>query len=128
MTSPIARGITGAVLAAIGLAHLERRIAFEGLVPPWLRALERDLQVLTGSLEIVGGAAMLLPPLRGFSRPFNVGLRALSVLIAIDTARHPERARRWSTPVPDLRPDIAAARVPMQIGAAGLVWWATRHK
>ncbi|MCW2521993.1 MAG: hypothetical protein JWO63_328 [Frankiales bacterium] len=127
MASSSARVMTGAALAATGIAHIERRLAFHSLIPHWLTPLQRDIQVATGALEIVGGVAMFIPPLQRFSRVFNLSLRAASVLVAVEAVRHPERTRRWPAPVPDLRPVVAVLRVPWQIGAALLIWWTTRR-
>jgi uncharacterized membrane protein len=117
---PVVRLIALVALAfffiAAGINHFVHPSVYVRIVPPWLPAPARLVQI-SGICEMLGGIGVLLPATR---RLAGAGLIALLVAIFpanVQMAQHPE-----------LYGDIATAtalyvRLPLQLVLIAWVWW-----
>lgn len=122
-----ARQLLGAIFIAIGVAHLTHRRFYRSLLPYWLLEARREIDVVTGTLEVFGGALMFLPRLRKLARWTNLVVLAPTLLAAVAEARHPTRARPFSRPKLGVEPLGPLILAPGHAGLAGVLWWATEQ-
>ena len=59
----MARYLLSAVMISVGVAHFRNPKPFIGIVPNWLPA-HRELVLVSGFFEILGGAGLLVPRVR----------------------------------------------------------------
>ena len=107
-----------ALFVTAGIFHFVRPAVFERVVPPFL-PFPRMIVYISGIAEILGGLALLVPPLRTFA-----GLWLIALLIAVFPANiymalAPERAGFGIAPV------WLWLRLPAQLLLIAAVWWAT---
>ena len=69
--------LLAAMMIYVGIAHFRNPKPFVGIVPDWLPA-HRELVLVSGFCEILGGAGLLVPPTR---RAAAWGLVALYVAV-----------------------------------------------
>jgi uncharacterized membrane protein len=99
-----------------GVNHFMMPRAYERIVPPSLSAQAKEVVVLSGVAEIVGGLAVLPSRTRRLAGPGLVALLAAIFPANLYMARAPERFRklpRWAL----------YARLPLQ---PMMMWWAWR--
>jgi len=103
----------GVLFIVAGTLHFRFTHAYETIVPPAFPA-HRELVLISGACEILGGVGVLLPSTRRYA---GFGLIALLVAVFPANLYMAVDARRFS----NLGPAWAlAARLPLQ---ALLVWW-----
>jgi uncharacterized membrane protein len=114
-----ARWLTAASFVLIGLAHFARPRLFMRIMPPYLPA-HRELVLISGLFEIIGGLGVLFPQTR---RAARYGLLALTLAVYpanIHMARNPEQfaelAPAW----------VYYVRLPFQFVIMYGVWYATQ--
>ena len=78
----IALLLASAFFLAAGIGHFTHADFFVAIMPPYLPA-HLELVHLSGVFEILGGAGLLLPPVR---RAAGIGLIALCLLYTSDAA------------------------------------------
>lgn len=105
------------LFVAAGANHFLNPDFYVGIMPPYLPA-HHELVYLSGVLEIVGGAAVLVPRWRTAA-----GWGLVALLVAVSPANVHMAMN------PELFPDIPAAglyaRLPLQGVLIVWVWWAT---
>jgi len=109
-----------------GMMHFVVRRGFEAIVPPAIEARKREVVVVSGLAEIVGGLAVLHPRTRGLARWWLLGLLLAVFPANIHMAVSPEQVKgldlnkvpRWTL----------WARLPLQPLAMLWVWRATRGR
>jgi uncharacterized membrane protein len=109
---------------AAGANHFAHPRSYEAIVPPSLAARKREINLISGAAEIVGGLAVLPPASRRLGRWWLLGLLLAVFPANIHMAVNPEQVEGL-----DLRriPRWALwARLPLQPLAMLWVWRATR--
>jgi uncharacterized membrane protein len=116
----ILRGALAAGFVLAGTAHLARPDLYLPIMP---RLLPRplDLIYLSGACEIVGGASLLIPPLR---RPASYGLIAL--LLAVFPANIQMAVNGFAQRAPWWALALLLARLPLQPVLIALAYLAGR--
>jgi uncharacterized membrane protein len=97
-----------------GAMHFIRPRFYEAIVPPSLARFKREVVVVSGVAEIVGGAAVLPQRTRRFARGWLLATLAAVYPANIHMALAPERFPRIPKP-------LLWARLPVQ----GFFAWAT---
>ena len=116
----LARLFAGPVLIAAGVNHFVMPRTYEAIMPEFLPA-HRELVLLSGLAEALGGAGTLRPATRRAA-----GWWLIAVLIAVFPANvhmalHPER-------YPQMPHAALLARLPLQLVMIWLVWEATLRR
>lgn len=108
----------GLLFIAAGLNHFLNPEFYLRIMPPWLPA-HGELVALSGALEIVGGLAVFVAPVRRWAG-WGLVLLLLAVFPAnLHMALNPEL-------FPGLPAAALWARLPLQGVLIGWAWWATR--
>ena len=110
------RRLFGPMFVTAGILHFAIPKPFESIVPEYLPA-HRELVQLSGVVEIVAGAATMLPRTRRWGRLLSIATLIGVFPSNVHMALHPERY-----PVPGGRATLLA-RLPLQ---GLLVLWARR--
>ena len=116
----LARVFAGPVMIAAGINHFVMPRTYEAIMPDALPA-HRELVLLSGLAEVLGGAGTLHPATRRAA-----GWWLIAVLVAVFPANvhmalHPER-------YPQLPHAALLARLPLQLVMAALVWQAALRR
>ena len=109
--------ILAAFWIAAGINHFAVPKVYESIMPDYLPA-HRELVLLSGVAEIVGGAAVVPAGSRRFARWWLLGVLAAVYPANVHMTLHPERYAK--VPAPALW-----ARLPLQFACAWWVWKAT---
>ena len=108
--------IVGLGFVALGTLHFTHTRVYVRIMPPYLPA-HRELVLVSGAGEIVGGAGVLIPATRPYARWWLIALLAAvfpaNVQMALDPAGF--KIPRWAL----------WARLPFQLVFGWLVWRAT---
>jgi uncharacterized membrane protein len=115
----MARRLLSAFWIAAGINHFRRPGFYEPIVPPPLQDLRREVVVVSGIAEIVGGMAVLAAPTRRLAGPYLVALLAAIFPANLYMALQPDRFKhipRWAL----------YARLPFQPLMMVWAWRATR--
>ena len=99
-----------------GIAHFAATTLEMSIVPPYI-PWPRQTVLITGVLELLGAAGLLLRPLR---RVAGLGLFLLTLLVTpanIYMLQHPQL---FAVPYWAL-----VARMPLQLVLLGLIWWSS---
>lgn len=100
-----------------GINHFVNPRTYESIMPDYLPA-HRELVLISGVAEIVGGAAVIPAATRRFARWWLLGVLAAVYPANVHMALHPERYEQ----IPGL---ALWARLPLQFLCAWWVWRAT---
>jgi uncharacterized membrane protein len=110
--------VLGLLFIAAGTNHFLNPDFYVRIMPPWLPA-HRELVALSGVLEILGGLAVFLAPVRSWA-----GWGLVLLLVAVFPANLHMALN------PELFPELPAAalwaRLPLQGVLIAWAWWATR--
>lgn len=112
----VGRAVMGVLYVGAGVAHFVLTRMYERAMPEYLPA-HRELVLVSGAAEILGGVGVMVPTTR---RAAAWGIVALLVAVFpanVWMAQHPER---W----PGVPVWALWARLPLQ---GVLVWWAWRE-
>jgi uncharacterized membrane protein len=101
---------------ALGTLHFTHTRVYERIMPPYLPA-HRELVLVSGAGEIVGGAGVLIPATRPFARWWLIALLAAVFPANVQMALEP---KGFGIP-----PWALWARLPFQLVFGWLVWRAT---
>ncbi len=115
------RLLLGIVFVGAGVNHFVMPRHYERIVPPSMRERARDLVVVSGIAEIVGGLGVLLPWTRRSSGFGLIALLAAVFPANLYMARTPQHFRkipRWAL----------YARLPLQPMMMLWAWRATRDR
>jgi uncharacterized membrane protein len=115
----MSRRLLSAFFIAAGLNHFRQPRFYEVIVPPAMQPRRRELVVLSGIAEIVGGALVLTRPTRRLGGVWLVGVLAAVFPANLYMAREPEqfdKYPRWAL----------YARLPFQPLMMIWAWRATR--
>jgi uncharacterized membrane protein len=113
---PIGKWLLAVLFVAAGVCHFALPDFFVRIMPPYL-PWQRELVLISGAFEILGGVGLLVPPLRAAAA---WGLIALLVAVFpanVHMALHPDE-------FPQIPPAALWARLPLQ---AVLIAWAYLH-
>jgi uncharacterized membrane protein len=84
------------------------------------------MEVASSIAQLLGAATLFVPALRQLARWVNVCAHVGAIAGILNRARHPERFHRSRTwPFRSL---LAPVRIPLHVGAIGLIFWVTRSK
>lgn len=109
------RLLLAALFLGAGAMHLVRPRGFERIVPAGLPAPEL-LVAVSGVAELLGGAALLVPPVR---RAGGIGLIALLVAVFPANVNMALHAEQLGSGLPDW---ALWARLPLQPALVAAVW------
>jgi uncharacterized membrane protein len=115
----MSRRLLSAFFIAAGLNHFWQPRFYENIVPPRLQPRRREVVVVSGIAEIIGGAAVLARPTRRLGGVWLVSVLAAVFPANLHMAREPEhfsRYPRWAL----------YARLPLQPLMMVWAWRATR--
>lgn len=105
-----------------GIGHFAETEAYVRLMPPYLPA-HRELVLVSGALEILGGVGLMIPRLRRWA-----GIGLIALLVAV----FPSNIYIALNDVPvaghDLPGWVHALRLPLQGVLIWMTWWATRAR
>jgi uncharacterized membrane protein len=86
--------------------------------------VRREIEVASSIVQILGAATLWVPGLRQVARWVNVCAHVGAIAGILNRARHPERFHRSRTwPFRSL---LGPVRIPLHVGAIGLIFWVTR--
>jgi uncharacterized membrane protein len=114
----VRRYLTAIFWAAAGSMHFLRRGFYEDIVPPPLRRRKREIVIVSGIAELLGGLAILPDATRRFARSWLLVTLAAVYPANLYMALAPERFRaipKW----------LLWARLPLQGAFAWLTWRGT---
>lgn len=117
---PSARALA-AFFTFAGTMHFVRPKPYEAIMPPWIPA-HREMVVLSGVAEIVGGLAVLFPRLHPAARWFLIALLVAVFPANVHMTINPEDIKG----LPDIPQWLLWARLPLQVAAIVWVVRATR--
>ncbi|MBC5801067.1 MAG: DoxX family membrane protein [Candidatus Eremiobacteraeota bacterium] len=104
---------TGALFIAAGTLHFRFTRPYEAIVPPLFPA-HRELVLISGACEILGGVGVLFRPTRRYAAwgliALLVAVFPANVYMVVDARRFSQLAPSWAL----------AARLPLQ---TLFVWW-----
>jgi uncharacterized membrane protein len=118
----------GVMFVGAGLAHFtrRRRKLVASLIPDWLAPVRSEVDVATGTLQVLGGVAMFFPSAQRFARSLNLALLVPALPAARYEARNFHRIRAADRmTMPGVATVVAEARPPAQLATAALLVWAT---
>jgi uncharacterized membrane protein len=113
-----ARISCGITFVFAGMMHLLRPREYEAIMPPYVPA-HREMVIISGYAETVGGLAILTP---GLERPARWWMIALLIAVFpanLHWALHPDEIKG----VPKVPRGLLWARLPFQLAFA---WWVVR--
>jgi uncharacterized membrane protein len=117
----VAAIVLGALFIFSGSMHFIRTDFYLRMMPPYIPAHLLLVQI-SGVCEILGGIGLIVPRTRGIAA---IGLIALLIAVFpanIQMAFHPDLYR-------DIGPPVAFyIRLPLQLVAIYLVWWAAANR
>jgi uncharacterized membrane protein len=113
----IPRIFTGLVFVAAGIVHFKRPEFYEQIMPPYLPR-HRELILISGFFEILGGVALCLPKV---SRWAAWGITALLVAVYPANIHHAVIRNQFSGFLGS--PLYHIIRLPMQ---GVIIWWVLR--
>jgi uncharacterized membrane protein len=122
-----ARQVLGAVFIAAGIAHLTHQRFYRTVLPYWLLEARREIEVVTGGVEVFGGVLMFVSPLRKVARWTNLAVLTPALIAAIREARRPSSLGPFSQHREGLNAIGPLALAPVHASLAGVLWWATEH-
>ena len=101
-----------------GITHFTNPDFFVAIMPPYL-PWHLEIVYLSGALEIVFAAMLLLPSMRQL---------AGNLLIALTIAVTPANIHMWMNPklFPEVEPGLLTVRLVVQVLLLALIWWVTR--
>ncbi len=110
----------GAFFIAAGINHFAMPRAYEAIVPPRLAGRRREIVLLSGVAELLGGIGVLLPRTRRAAGLSLIALLAAIFPANLYMARTPQRFRR-------IPPWALYARLPLQPLMMYWAWRTTRR-
>jgi len=115
----LARWLLAAAMVAIGVLHFTMPKAFIAIVPKALPA-PRELVLISGFFEILGGVGLLIPRVR---QAAGAGLIALFVAVFpanvnMALQNRPIAGRHY--------PGLLWLRLPLQLALIAWAWWCSR--
>lgn len=116
----IAALVLGAAFVVAGANHFVNPGFYVSIMPAWL-PYHRELVLLSGALEILGGAAVFVPSLRQRAGWFLIALLVAVFPANVNMAMQPETFSSVS-------PLSLYARLPLQALLIAGTWWATRPR
>jgi len=119
-TRPSARVLAG-VFTFAGAMHFVRPGAYEAIMPPYVPA-HKEMVVISGIAEIVGGVSALFPRLHPFTRWWLIALLIAVFPANLHMAVNPDDIKG----LPDIPQWALWLRLPFQLAFAALVIRATR--
>ena len=122
-TARLSARILGVAFIGAGLLHFLRPKPYEAIMPPYLPA-HRELVMISGAAEIVGGVAALFPASHRFCRWWLLALLVAVFPANVQMAVNPGDIRG----LPDIPEWALWARLPLQGVIIGLVVRATRPR
>jgi uncharacterized membrane protein len=122
-----ARQLLGAIFIAAGIMHITHQRFYRSMVPYWLAHARREIEVATGTVQVLGGVALFVPKFRSLARCVNLAMLAPAVPAVIGELRRPYRLRPHSRPRPVWNPVGPLAMAPGHACLAAALWWATEQ-
>jgi uncharacterized membrane protein len=116
----LARVFAGPVMMAAGVNHFVMPGTYEAIMPDYLPA-HRELVLLSGAAEALGGAGTLHPATRRAAGWWLVAVLLAVFPANVHMALHPER-------YPGIPPAALLARLPLQLVMVALVWEAALRR
>ena len=114
----------GLLFLSSGIAHFAKTALFLKMMPPWLPA-PHALVLLSGAVEIVFAVLLFIPK---YSRVAAWGLFATLIAVFPANIHMYQTAGTAASPLPDLSPFWAAARLPFQLVLLAWAYALTRPK
>ena len=108
----------GLLFLVAGANHFANPAFYIGIMPDWL-PYHRELVLLSGALEILGGAAVFVPRFRRRAGWFLIALLIAVFPANVNMALNPDTFG-------SLSPLALYARLPGQALLIAWAWWATR--
>ena len=109
------RALCGITFMATGALHLLRPRQYEAIMPPYVPA-HREMVIISGWAEAVGGLAILTPGLRRAARAWMLALLIAVFPANLHMALHPDEIRG----LPTIPRWLLWARLPVQ--ALVMLW------
>lgn len=109
----------GLLFLLAGANHFANTDFYTRMMPAWL-PYHRGLVLLSGALEMIGGAAVLVTRLRKWAGWYLIVLLIAVFPANVNMALHPEDFSSVSS-------QTLYARLPLQAVLIAWVWWATRR-
>ena len=107
--------LLGITFIALGTMHFMRPGMYEKIMPDYLPA-QRELVLVSGAAEIIGGAGVILEGTRTAARRLLIATLIAIFPANVHMALHPARYRAFS-------PALLWARLPLQ---GVFIWWVRR--
>ena len=120
--SPV-RKFCGALFAFAGTMHFLETRRYEAIMPPYVPA-HREMVLISGAAEVVGGLAVLTPGLERPARWWLIAVLAAIFPANVHMALNPEQIKG----LPAIPRWLLWARLPFQGAFVALVIAATRRK
>ena len=114
----MAAAALGLLFLVAGANHFVNPTFYIGIMPSWL-PYHGELVLLSGALEMLGGAAVFVPRFRQRAGWFLIALLIAVFPANLNMAMNPDT-------FPSLPPLALYARLPGQALLIAWAWWATR--
>jgi len=114
----MAAAALGLLFVVAGANHFANPTFYIGMMPAWL-PYHRELVLVSGALEVLGGAAVFVPRFRQGAGWFLIALLIAVFPANLNMAMNPDT-------FPSLSPFALYARLPGQALLIAWAWWATR--
>ncbi len=118
LSSTVSRAVVAILFIAAGAAHFIRPAFYQSIVPPFL-PWPHALVVISGMFEILGGAGILVRPIRPIARWGLIALLLAVYPANIYMALFPDRI-----PAQNYSVFLLWVRLPLQIFLIAWVWLA----
>lgn len=113
-------GLLAAALIFAGVSHFTMTDTYAAIVPDYL-PMHREIVLLTGVLEILGGLGLLVPATRRIT-----GFALIAFFIAILPANIYQATHNIQPPGLEMSQTMLWVRLPMQLVFIAWAWWMTR--
>jgi uncharacterized membrane protein len=113
-------GLLAVAMILAGVSHFTMTDTFVAIVPDYL-PMHREIVLVTGVLEILGGLGLLVPATRRMT-----AWALIAFFVAVLPANVHQATHDLQPPGLEMSPTMLWVRLPLQLVFIAWAWWMTR--